>query len=107
MRWRKKGAVMSCRKGKRMRFLHLRYAVAVADTGSFTGAARKMFVSQPTVSAGVAEVERAVEFQIFTRTNTGAVLTPEGASFIKKARPVIAQMDLLEEEYVHDISLRG
>ena len=90
-----------------MRFLHLRYAVAVADAGSFSGAAQKMFVSQPTVSAGVAEVERAVNFQIFERSHQGAKLTPRGAAFIEEARPVIANMDTLEERYVFDPSLRG
>lgn len=87
--------------------MHLRYVLAVADAGSFTGAAKKMFVSQPTVSAGVAEVEYAVNFQIFERTPQGAKLTPRGKRFVDEARPVIAQMDALEVRYVPDPSLRG
>lgn len=95
------------REGHPLRFLHLRYVLAVADAGSFTGAAKKMFVSQPTVSAGVAEVEYAVNFQIFERTPQGAKLTPRGRRFLEEARPVIAQMDALEACYVSDPSLRG
>lgn len=90
-----------------MRFLHLRYAVAVDDAGSFTEAARRLYISQPTVSAGVREVEKAIGFSLFEREHSGVTPTPAGKIFLARGREIIRQMDEFEEEYVPDPSRRG
>lgn len=59
---------------------------AVATSGSFTGAATRMRLSQPSVSARVAAVERALGAQLFTRDSRGARLTPAGQRYLGYVR---------------------
>lgn len=83
-----------------MTYLFLKYIVAVAETGSITEAARKLHISQPSLSAAVKEVEKKIGFRIFTRSRSGIALTKEGVEFLGYARQVIQEMDLLEDRYI-------
>lgn len=74
----------------------LRYVVAVAETGSISAAARKLYMGQPNLSRGLRELEAELGVTLFRRTAQGAALTKSGADFLGYARGVIAQMDSLE-----------
>lgn len=83
-----------------MTLQQLRYVTAVADTGAISRAAQKFYVSQPSITAAIRELEEELNLTIFRRTNRGAVLTPEGEEFLGYARQVLAQTELIEERYL-------
>lgn len=85
---------------ERMTIQSLRYIVAVAEAGSITEAAKKLHISQPSLSAAVKEAEREVGFNIFTRSRSGIALTKEGVEFLGYARQVIQEMRLLEDRFI-------
>ena len=64
---------------------YLKYAVQVAEAGSFRRAAERLSVSQSTVSRRVQLFERQLGFSLFKRTRAGAGLTPEGERFLQQA----------------------
>ena len=67
-------------------------------------ASRKLFVSQPNLSAVVRELEEETGITIFIRSNRGIVLTPEGEEFIGYAKQVVEQYHLLESRYISSAS---
>ena len=71
----------------------LRYFVAVADAGSFRGAARRLALSQPAVSQGIATLERDLAARLFDRTRREIVLTPAGLTLLEPARRALAELD--------------
>lgn len=75
----------------------LRYIVSVAEIGSITETAKKLHISQPSLSVALKEAEREVGFEIFTRSRSGIALTKEGVEFLGYARQVVQEMSLLEE----------
>ncbi|MDB5702536.1 MAG: LysR family transcriptional regulator [Sphingomonadales bacterium] len=66
----------------------LRQFLAVVDTGSFTQAASSINVTQPTLSAGIAELEKRVGMKLLERTNRRVQLTPAGNQLLKHARRI-------------------
>lgn len=82
-----------------MNIQQLRYVVAIANSGTFREAASKLFVSQPSLSVAVKDLESELGFQIFTRTTTGAVLTSRGMVFYEKALDVVRGFDSFEKQY--------
>ena len=82
-----------------MKLQQLRYVIQVAESGSLTAAAEKLFVAQPSLSKSVAELEREMGITIFTRSRTGVELTEDGERFLSRARQVVEQADLLEAEF--------
>ena len=78
----------------------LKYIVTVAETGSITEAAKQLFISQPSLSNAVKEIEKEIGIAIFLRGHAGITLTKEGMEFLGYARQVIQQMELLEDRYV-------
>ncbi len=72
----------------------LRYFVATAEEGSVTGAARRLYVSQPSVSAAIAQLEAACKQQLFIRKPAcGVMLTPAGHQLLPEARVLLAHSD--------------
>lgn len=69
--------------------VQLRYVAAVAREGSFSAAAKALRVSQPTVSAAVAELERRVGAPMFLRTARGVELTPLGREVVPQVESVL------------------
>ena len=61
-----------------MTLTQLRYAITVANANSMNEAARMLFVSQPSLSSAIKELEEEIGVEIFRRTNRGISLTPEG-----------------------------
>ncbi|EID84817.1 Transcriptional regulator [Treponema sp. JC4] len=82
-----------------MTLQQLKYAVAVADTKNITEASKKVFISQPSLTASIHELEDEMGIKIFSRTNKGVTLTNEGDEFLSYARQVVEQAGLLEDRY--------
>ena len=75
---------------------HLTYFVATADAGGITGAAHGLHVSQPSISAALAQLERRLGLQLFLRHHAqGLSLTPGGRRLLGQARQLIAHADEL------------
>jgi len=84
-----------------MTILQLKYAIAIANSGSFREAASKMFVSQPALSSTIKELEEELGIQIFERTNKGIRLTESGSDFISYAKEAVSQYELIEDRYLY------
>lgn len=78
----------------------LKYVVTVAEAGSITEAARQLFLSQPSLSNAVKELEQEIGQPLFLRGRMGITLTQEGMEFLGYARQVLRQMEVLEDRYV-------
>ena len=83
-----------------MTLQQLNYVITVADSGSMNEASKKLFVSQPSLSGSIRELEKELGFDIFLRTNRGIVITPEGEEFLGYARQVSEQYRLLTNRYI-------
>jgi LysR family hydrogen peroxide-inducible transcriptional activator len=76
-----------------MELQQLRYFVAVAEEGSFTGAARRCFVSQPSLSQQVKKLEDELGQPLFDRLTSGVGLTSAGAALFQRARDILMAVD--------------
>lgn len=83
-----------------MTLQQLRYMITAAETGSITEAAKVLYISQPSLSGAIKDVEKEVGITIFQRCRAGIALTKEGMEFLGYARQVIQQMELLEAKYI-------
>lgn len=88
----------SWEKGFYLNQKDLIYIKTIVDEGGVSQAAKKMFVSQPSLSQSVKRIEEALEVPIFKRTPKGLVLTPEGEEYYKMARKVLKIYDSFEDE---------
>ena len=82
-----------------MTIQQLKYVIAIAECGSISMAAQRMFVAQSSVSKSVAELEKEMGIAIFNRNNKGVYLSEDGTKFLSYARQVIEQTELLEREF--------
>lgn len=82
-----------------MTLQQLKYAVEIARCGSITKAAGSLFVSQPSLSNAIMELENEIGITIFYRTNRGIKVSTHGAEFLGYAKQVIEQTELLENRY--------
>jgi DNA-binding transcriptional LysR family regulator len=82
-----------------MNIQQMKYVVAVANNGSFREAAKKLFITQPSLSNGIKELEAELGITLFTRTNRGAYLTEAGQEFLERAEKILIQLDALETHY--------
>lgn len=78
----------------------LHYVITVADCRSMNEAAKHLFISQPSLSAAVKELETEIGIEIFKRNNRGISVTPKGAEFLGYARQVVEQYELVQSRYV-------
>lgn len=83
-----------------MTLQQLQQVIMIADCGSMNEAAKRLYVSQPNLSAVVKELEKEIGLTIFLRSNRGIRITPEGEQFIGYARQVVEQYSLLENKYI-------
>lgn len=83
-----------------MTLQQLRYIIKIIQCGSITEAAKQLFVSQPSLSNAVKELETELRIEIFHRTTKGISLTPDGTEFLSYARQIIEQTELLEQRYL-------
>ena len=85
--------------GKHMTLQQLKYTVTVAETGTITEAANKLYISQPSLTNAIHELEKEMDIIIFNRTNKGITLSKEGEIFLGYARQVLEQATILEDKY--------
>lgn len=81
-----------------MEIHQLRYFIAVAETGSFTGAARECNVSQPSLSAQVAKLEEELGGPLVERNRRGCRLSSRGELLLPRAREVLRQLEAANRE---------
>ena len=82
-----------------MTLQQLKYAVAVADCRNITEASRRVYVSQPSLTAAIRELENEMGITLFLRSNKGVSVTNEGDEFLSYARQVLEQANLLEDRF--------
>lgn len=75
------------------------YAITVAEVGSMNKAAEKLYISQPSLTNAIRELERDAGITVFSRTGKGVVPTKDGEEFLIYARQVYQQYELLKEKY--------
>ena len=83
-----------------MTLQQLNYALTIADCHSINEASKQLFISQPSLSETIRELETELGFDIFLRSNRGIVITPEGEEFLGYARQVTEQFGLLKSRYI-------
>jgi len=76
----------------------LRYFLAVVETGSFTKAAERVYVTQPTLSAGIAKLEAGLGARLFDRGNRRVALTRAGTRFLVRAKTIQHECSLASRE---------
>ena len=84
-----------------MTLQQLKYIVTIADCGSINEAAKRLFISQPSLSGSVKELEDEIGFEMFIRSNRGIVITPKGDEFLNYARQVLDQYTLLQDRFIN------
>ncbi len=82
-----------------MQLEQLEYVMEVARCGSINAAAKSLYLSQPSLSLSIRNLEQELGIEIFSRTTHGVSLTADGTEFIEYARRVLEQKDLLEEHF--------
>ena len=84
-----------------MTLQQLRYVIQAADSRSMNEAAKALYISQPSLSGAIKELEKEIGIELFKRSSHGTVLTPEGEEFLGYARQVTDQYQLLENRYIY------
>lgn len=82
-----------------MTLQQINFVVAISEAGSMSRAAEQLYLSQPTMTSSVRDLEEELGFQIFNRSRKGVTLTAEGTAFLPYARQLLGQYALLTEKY--------
>ena len=85
-----------------MTLQQLKYAITVAETGTITEAASKLYISQPSLTNAIHELEKEMNIIIFNRTNKRISISREGKDFLGYARKVLEHAAILEDKYKGD-----
>lgn len=83
-----------------MTLTQLKYAITVAGEHSLNEAAKKLFISQPSLSSAIHSLEKEIGFDIFIRSKNGVTLTAAGDEFIGYAKSVMEQYAVLDAKYI-------
>lgn len=89
-----------------MTLTQLKYAITVAEATSMNEAAKRLFISQPSLSSAIKELEEETGIKLFLRSNRGVFTTPEGEEFIGYARQVVEQYRLIEARYIDKTNIK-
>ncbi|MBQ9030391.1 MAG: LysR family transcriptional regulator [Parasporobacterium sp.] len=82
-----------------MTLQQIRYAIAIADTGSFNKAAESLYISQPSLSESMKDLEQELGITLFNRTARGITLTNDGMEFMIYARQLHSQYEVMAERF--------
>lgn len=82
-----------------MRIQQLQYLEKIAEKGSINEAAKDLFLSQPSLSNAIKELEQEMGIQLLLRTKAGVTLTHDGREFMVYAKQILDQINLMEEKY--------
>ena len=86
-------------EAKPMTLQQIRYVIAIEQEGSFSEAAKKMFVSQPSISAMVKDLETELGITIFQRGRQGVILTVDGKEFLKYAYQMLDCESMIQSRF--------
>lgn len=89
-----------------MTIQQLKYVIGIAETGSFNKAAEKLYVSQPSLTSTIHDLEDELGITIFNRTGRGVTLTNDGQEFLTGARQVYLNFLNLSEKYSDDSNIK-
>lgn len=89
-----------------MRLQQLHYIIKIVECGSMNEAAKQLFITQPSLSNAVKDLETEMGIKIFNRNPKGITLTKDGVEFLSYARQIIEQTALLEDRYKNHNSNR-
>ena len=85
-----------------MTLQQLQYAVTVASVGTITEAAERLYITQPSLTTAIRELEKEMNLTIFIRSNRGVAVSKEGEVFLGYARQILEQTELLKEKYTNE-----
>ena len=85
-----------------MTLQQLQYAVTVASAGPITEAAERLYITQPSLTTAIRELEKEMNLTIFIRSNRGVAVSKEGEVFLGYARQILEQTELLKEKYTNE-----
>ena len=89
-----------------MTIQQLKYIITISEKGSLNKAAEVLFITQPSLTSAVRELEKELGITLFNRGGKGVTLTNDGAEFLQYARQVVTQYDRLLEKYGNGGTLR-
>ena len=81
-----------------MDLYQIQYFLTISEVGSFNKASEKLFISQPSLSAGIKKLETELEVELFERTGRGIILTSAGKLFQRKAEEILQKYESLRTE---------
>lgn len=82
------------------------YVLTISEAGSMNKAAESLFISQPSLTNAVKDLEKEVGISIFLRTSKGVTLTKEGEEFLMYARQLYQQYELIHEKYIETKNIK-
>lgn len=82
-----------------MTLQQLRYVIGIAKVGSFNKAAENLFISQPSLTTAIRDLEEEIGIVIFNRTSRGVSLTPDGEEFVAQANQLYHHYETLRGRY--------
>lgn len=85
-----------------MTLQQLKYLVTVAECKNITAAAEKLYISQPSLSAAIHNLEKEMNVTAFVRSNKGMTVTKEGEELLSFARNLLEQADIMKERFCTD-----
>lgn len=83
-----------------MTIQQLFYAITITESGSMNRAAETLYITQPSLTKAIKELENELGFSIFVRSGKGMLLTPEGREFIIYAKQVSQQYEILKDRFI-------
>lgn len=89
-----------------MTLQQLHYAITIAENGSLNKAAEILYVSQPSLTSSMQELEKELKIIIFNRSGRGVTLTADGAEFLQYAKQLYSQYETISEKYGNPKNLK-
>ena len=89
-----------------MTLQQIHYVIAISEQGSFNKASEVLYVSQPSLTESVRELEKELGIMIFYRSGKGVTLTGDGVEFISYARELYRQYEVIAERYIDNTALK-
>ena len=90
-----------------MTLTQLNYIITIAETKSMNKAAEKLYVSQPSLTNAIKELEKELGITIFYRSGRGVTLTNDGAEFLLYAKQIYGQYETVLEKYGDSVYQRS
>lgn len=89
-----------------MTLQQIKYVIKIADTGSLNRAAEKLYISQPSLTSTIHDLEDELGINIFNRTGRGVTLTNDGMEFLSSARQLYINYESIMEKYGENGSIK-